>query len=43
MIAPVTTIVRSKIAAEGCRTTLSGGSDAPRWLSVFAWVVNTAG
>jgi hypothetical protein len=38
-MAPVTSIVISKIAAEGCRTTLSGGSVAPRWLTVFVWVV----
>jgi hypothetical protein len=37
--APVTSIVRSKIAADGWVTTLFGGSEAPRWLSVSAWVL----
>jgi hypothetical protein len=32
-------MVRLKMAAEGCRTTLSGGSVAARWLTVLAWVV----
>jgi hypothetical protein len=32
-------MVTSKMAAEGCRTKLLGGSEAPRWLRVLAWVV----
>jgi hypothetical protein len=36
---PVAGIVPSKIAADGWTTTLFGGSLAPRWLSVSAWVV----
>jgi hypothetical protein len=36
---PVTSMVTSKMAAEGCRTTLLGGSEAPRWLTVLVWVV----
>jgi hypothetical protein len=36
---PVTSMVTSKMAAEGCRTTLVGGSEAPRWLTVLVWVV----
>ena len=29
--------VMSKMAAEGCSTTLLDGSDAPRWLTVLVW------
>jgi hypothetical protein len=32
-------MVMSKMAAGGCRTTLFGGSEAPRWLTVLVWVV----
>src|SRR5215208_3956552 len=42
-MAPVTSIVMSKMAAEGCSTTLLGGSEAPRWLTVLVWVVKTPG
>jgi hypothetical protein len=40
---PVTIIVRSKIVADGCRMTLSGGRVAPRSLISLEFVVYSAG
>jgi|GEM_PF-5178463 len=39
IITPVTSMVTSKIAAEGCSTTLSGGRVPPRSLMVFPEVL----
>jgi hypothetical protein len=39
IIAPVTSMVMSKIAADGCSTTLSGGRVPPRSLMAFSEVL----